>query len=537
MARPVPVTAVEGALERRRWLTIPLVLLAGVAMVIGLVVILWGAALAAVYFGGERTPYFASDSEHFKYGSIGAERDSGIPHLAWQALPRLFPETFGTAEQQAAARLRGQGAYNAFGFLYEPASTGKPEPRDLPIGISRRTVRGVEMVWFNCAVCHTGTAREADGTKPLVVAGMPSNNLDFHRFISFVTSIADDPRLEADRLIDAIETGGERLGVTDRLLWRHVIGPRLREGLLARRAQLGPLIGMQPAWGPGRVDTFNPYKVVQLAQRAGDPPPEQWIGASDFPSVFHQRPRDGMQLHWDGNNASLEERNLSAAVGAGLVLEHASTADRDAIRRSSNWLLDLAPPPSPMRAGIDGSAVERGRALYMTQCAGCHGYQGTSGYVFDGAELGRVVPLGRIGTDRSRLDSYTDAFRRMQREVLGFSHFIKTDGYANQPLDALWLRGPYLHNGSVPTLAALLRPVHERPRYFLRGSDIIDRERGGFRSETFDTAEACEAAARRTRGHFCFDTRQAGNGNGGHEFGTSLDEARRDELLTYLRTF
>ena len=85
----------------------------------------------------------------------------------------------------------------------------------------------------------------------------------------------------------------------------------------------------------------------------------------------------------------------------------------------------------------------------------------------------------------------------------------------------------------VPTLAALLRPVHERPRYFQRGSDIIDRERGGFRSETFDTAEACEAAARHTRGHFCFDTRQVGNSNGGHEYGTSLDEARRDDLLTY----
>jgi hypothetical protein len=48
MARPVPVTAVEGALARRRWLTIPLALLAGVATVVGLVVILWGAALAAV---------------------------------------------------------------------------------------------------------------------------------------------------------------------------------------------------------------------------------------------------------------------------------------------------------------------------------------------------------------------------------------------------------------------------------------------------------------------------------------------------------
>ena len=39
-----------------------------------------------------------------------------------------------------------------------------------------------------------------------------------------------------------------------------------------------------------------------------------------------------------------------------------------------------------------------------------------------------------------------------------FSHFRKTDGYANMPLDGVWLRAPYLHNGSVPTLRALLFP-------------------------------------------------------------------------------
>ena len=37
-----------------------------------------------------------------------------------------------------------------------------------------------------------------------------------------------------------------------------------------------------------------------------------------------------------------------------------------------------------------------------------------------------------------------------------FSHFRKTNGYAGMPLDGIWLRAPYLHNGSVPTLRALL---------------------------------------------------------------------------------
>ena len=54
-----------------------------------------------------------------------------------------------------------------------------------------------------------------------------------------------------------------------------------------------------------------------------------------------------------------------------------------------------------------------------------------------------------------------------------FSHFRKTDGYANMPLDGVWLRAPYLHNGSVPTLRALLFP-EERPAVFYRGYDVYD---------------------------------------------------------------
>ena len=40
------------------------------------------------------------------------------------------------------------------------------------------------------------------------------------------------------------------------------------------------------------------------------------------------------------------------------------------------------------------------------------------------------------------------------------------------PLDGIWLRAPYLHNGSVPTLRDLLRPPDERPVVFYRGYDV-----------------------------------------------------------------
>ena len=48
-----------------------------------------------------------------------------------------------------------------------------------------------------------------------------------------------------------------------------------------------------------------------------------------------------------------------------------------------------------------------------------------------------------------------------------FSKFRSTNGYVAMPLDGLWLTGPFLHNGSVPSLADLLEPVEARPRTIL----------------------------------------------------------------------
>ena len=70
-----------------------------------------------------------------------------------------------------------------------------------------------------------------------------------------------------------------------------------------------------------------------------------------------------------------------------------------------------------------------------------------------------------------------------------FSHFRKTNGYAGMPLDGIWLRAPYLHNGSVPTLRALLF-LDERPARFYRAYDVYDWRARGLRLERTRGREA-----------------------------------------------
>jgi hypothetical protein len=511
-----------GAMEKQQggWKRVILSIVAVIIGVPGIAALTLGSVLAWRYLRPETTPKYSDIDEHFKYGSIGSEV-TGLPYWVWKALPGLFPEKF-----------KGQDL-SIFGLLYETNADGTK--RDLPIGLSKRTIQGVERAWFNCAVCHTGTVQEtADGPRKIILA-MPSNNLDFHGLVAFIVDMADSPQLSPDKLIPAMKEAGANIDWLDEQVWRYVAIPRLREALIETRTSLGPLLAYQPAWGPGRVDTFNPYKVIQFHQQFADLTDAEKIGVSDFPSIFNQGPRgqQKMELHWDGNNPSLQERNLSAALGAGVTEQ---SVDHASIDRVADWLLNLHPPISPYRP--DQNQVEAGRQIYMAHCASCHGSQGSDGYVFEGAALGKVEPNSTLGADKSRLDSYTEKLRDYQltlfKDVDGgkyqFRYFKKTDGYANLPLDGLWLRAPYLHNGSVPTLADLLSPPDQRPKSFVRGLDVLDSKNGGFE------APPCTPGERVAKG-FCFDTTVRGNGNGGHEYGVELPATDKAALLAYLLTF
>jgi hypothetical protein len=281
-------------------------------------------------------------------------------------------------------------------------------------------------------------------------------------------------------------------------------------------------------WGPGRVDTFNPYKGMQFNWQLERLPIEELMAASDFPSLWNQKPRHGMQLHWDGNNDSVDERNLSASLGAGVT---PVTIDHRRLERVKNWIWEQPPPPYPY--ALDTAKAARGRELYQTQCLQCHADHRFKDGVIAGKGVGTVVPIADIGTDPYRLNSYTYAFASNQytlypESAYRFKRFRKTQGYANHPLDGIWARAPFLHNGAVPTLRDLLDPPEMRPKRFYRGYDVFDTRKVGFVSDV---------GQENGKRFFAFDTSLPGNGNGGHLYGTTLPAADKDALVEYLKTF
>lgn len=119
--------------------------------------------------------------------------------------------------------------------------------------------------------------------------------------------------------------------------------------------------------------------------------------------------------------------------------------------------------------------------------------------------------------------------------------------YKARPLNGVWASAPYLHNGSVPTIADLLKPASDRPVAFTVGNPSYDPTTIGFahrasvRGETESATESgvAELRAQVGEGEYVFDTTQRGNSNIGHEgaiYGTELDEDLKKALVEYIKT-
>ena len=103
-------------------------------------------------------------------------------------------------------------------------------------------------------------------------------------------------------------------------------------------------------------------------------------------------------------------------------------------------------------------------------------------------------------------------------------------GYAATPLDGIWARAPYLHNGSIPTLYHLLVPA-ERPKSFVVGSHDYDTTKVGFEWERSDPLTEIYESGRPAQVNTGHDNvKYLGSVN------WATDTEKREALLEYLKT-
>jgi mono/diheme cytochrome c family protein len=253
------------------------------------------------------------------------------------------------------------------------------------------------------------------------------------------------------------------------------------------------------------------------------------------------------------------------------------------------------PPPQTGAAKSDDveaarldEVQRRGRTVYRKYCASCHGQPDPAQpqrWLTDTkqfSEFGKIVPA--INPFQFRRDEWLSSWVAFQSEAQWerqttdparvnfrdarimpytlFSYFDRSHpskptgeyypldhplaierplirnsgGYMNGPLDSLFVRAPYLHNASVPTLPQLIN-LEERPVKFLRGKNAYDPERAGLVAPEPGT----NPPQSDNRLFWVFDTALPGNRNTGHNYPWAYNDKEKDkgalrDLLKYLKT-
>jgi hypothetical protein len=460
-------------------------------IIAALILIALAGGAVRFYLFREVDTYYKSEEENFKYGSVGVEAASGLPYWIWRALPRVCPD-----------KLPGPDGYTSFGFVWERG-------QDAPVGFPTKTV-GFRRVGINCALCHTSAVRTSEASEPQIFLGAPSTTVDVQRYLRFLSNCGSDPRFTPEKILAEVKALYD-LPFIEGLLYRYLVIPQMKKGLLKLKAQLAWMDEL-PEWGPGRQDPFNPAKMQILKF-----PPDGSIGNADILPLWNWRQRQGFALHWDGLNTSLTEIFLSSGIGNGASDK---TIDIGNLERMKELIQNLPPAKYPFT--VDSQLAAKGAAVFARHCAECH--------AFGGEMTGKPVPIERVNTDRHRLDSWSqataDGFNGLDEYRWKYIGFRGTYGYVAVALDGVWARAPYLHNGSVPSIRDLLEPPEKRPKVFYRGYNVYDPENFGFVSKGREAEKA----------GFKFDTHLDGNGNRGHLWGTQLSSEEKRSLVEYLKT-
>jgi mono/diheme cytochrome c family protein len=493
---------------------------------------------------------------------------AGMPLVLFKLLPDVMPDLWGPnyAEEvglfPAPENDEHASPWENLGLPYGLGWWSANAPLvDLP-GLDQ--VR-MQVVNVTCAACHTGRVLDGDG-KTRYLLGAPSGTFVANAWRAKLTKTVNDPRFTAEAFLKALETKkagwlypplylrGQELVDTQVLRKKaDALVEGVKARVISRDAMLQDYIGKRTYKGlshlmnggtPGQVEAFGtavtglvPEEIrampegeaKEMALKRFLPPAPAIV---DIMSVWNQKARDLAQ--WDGNIAAPLLRNLIAELG--VIGDPASTNFENGV--ITTQFLDGLPPPS-YPFPVDMAKAGRGKLTFEKACGSCH-REGTT----------RFMPLAEIGTDPNRAMGLTEASRkalvaaaRATCRDKGNPQCTAEDskvildrqtipGYIAGPLDGIWARAPYFHNGSVANLEQVLVPGSRANRFY-RGNLSYDQQRVGFASDRSERD-----------GSTMVDASISGASNRGHEdkavfFGGidfGVDKNAREDLLEYLKT-
>jgi len=458
----------------------------------------------------------AAEFEAFLHRPLGK---TGTPTALLRNFPAVFPDIWG-----APAEHFGPIGFSADSF--KPGAT-------LPLGLGASVLsNGLEVATLTCAGCHVGGVIGPDGQE-IKLIGAP--NTGFNQFRVAINDTVVDPRYFA-----AFGQNALTVGFRDKVLQFKQLIDSTAGAFTYNPLRIPNAPALNTRDKPGFLDAIGIAVSILTLPELLDPATAQQIVVAVMPPVPAQvdimsiwRQRERPLAQWDGSIASAIYRNLGAEVG---VTADPAVTDYENAALTATFAQDLPPPPYPF--DVDMPKARAGKQLHDQYCGGCHDAGSTT-----------IFPVSATRTDPNRSLTITTENRR--RLIAAVRSACKDPavcdipdddvirdvdssgrGYMALPLDGIWARAPYLHNGSVPTLYHLLVP-QSRPATFFRGSKRFDQQKVGF---VWDSSAASDPYTH------VFDTGESGGANTGHDNAAfnGIDWSQHPEelaeLLEYLKT-
>ncbi len=477
-----------------------------------------------------------------------------------------------------------------YGLIPQTANP-RTNPDGLAIGLTKTVVtkgrwKG-EYVGMTCATCHV--AQLTFNGKRIRIDGGVHNTFDLMEYVYALDDALQATLTESakfDRL--AARLGASNAGAK-RELRKRFESDAARVHDYRTRSLVTPI-----PWGPARMDAIA--LIVNRLTAIAPGLPENWSTpvAPTKPPFLWNAPQ-GTWTQWRGSQQDPIARDLTEAMGVFMPMDLRSKTPEDGLFDSNAALLDLqkiehalrrlAPPkwPEEVLGTIDRQKAAKGKALFVSICAGCHNvwpYTWTEPNKY-GKRFVRVglIPQTDVGTDPGQfedlrpyaitgqlsgqlpppyqgkqilptgvvyallqdliLDKALGQLKLTEAEAADLHGFRELPlpspplgVYKSAPRDGVWATPPFLHNGSVPNLYEMLLPAKERTKKFYVGREFDPIKVG------LDTSGK--------PGTFLFDTALRGNSNAGHSFedaprgngviGPLFTDEQRWALVEYLKS-
>jgi hypothetical protein len=462
---------------------------------------------------------------------------------------------------------------SSYGYIPNPVSPSNPE--GLPVGflVANPGTKNQQLS-MNCAACHTRQI-QVDGIKHRIDGGPALSNLYalFQGIDLVVGNTLSDPAA-FDAFQAAVQVPAETLN-TQLNTWYKPYNT-----LMSRSLPTSP-------WGIGRADAVAMLQNRVSGLDIG-PLADQNIIASNiavaaqpvrYPFIWNSGKQDftqwaGTSINGDATYAfsrntgealgvfALFKPRADAAVAGGVDFLIENSVNYKTVLNIQTLVNQIGSPKWPWP--VDNAMVFQGKGLYEKNCVSCHGIK--QGQPRPGNPNTWATPVQNVGTDSSYYKNFavpttssgiltgltvpfstnivpaSGAASVSLFDVANSSALVQLDpsidltikapnrevgSFESKVLQGVWSAAPYLHNGSVPTLAALLTPAAERPTSFQVGP-VYDLVNVGLSVEQPNGSVTVRVTTD------CSE--MEGNSRCGHEFGTLLTPDEKKALIEYLKT-